>query len=98
MCLRHGGWGGLPDPGGNVFAALEAGDEVLIKTGAGKPAQEADTTDIIVEVSGMSALTAGGIKLMCTDGFNIEPTGQHIEPGDFDVSPEAQTILDRAHA
>lgn len=89
MCMHMG----YPSAHGYIFADLQAGDEILVKAGAGHPQQENDATEIIVDVDGMSALTANGIKLMCTDGVLIKPTGNHFEPGTFSVSPEAERIL-----
>lgn len=83
---------------GAIFASLTVGDEVSIRAGAGSPRQEVDTTDIIFDVGGMSALTARGVRLMCTDGFRVRPTGQHFEPGTYEVSPEAQAILEEDEA
>jgi hypothetical protein len=82
-----------PHPAGPSIASLQEGDEITIKAGAGEPAAEADTVDIIVMVHGMSALTAGGIKLMCADEGLVEPTGIRDEPGTYEISELAQEIL-----
>lgn len=97
MCMcAHMGM--RPAPFGYRIAELQVGDEVSIKAGAGNPKQESDTVDIVFHVSGISALTATGIKLMCTDGVNVEPTGQRFEPGTFEVSEQARAILVEAEA
>jgi len=84
--------------GGWVIANLQVGDLVLIKAGAGMPPQEEDITDIIADVQGMSAITAKGMRLKCTDGYFVQKTGEHFEPGTFEVSPEAQRIINEANA
>jgi len=89
-CGRRGGY---PAPGGAVIAALNPGDEIIIAAGAGTPPQEADATATILEVAGMSALTTSGIRLMCSDGLKVTPTGNRVEPETLVVSPEAQAFL-----
>lgn len=92
MCVYRG-YGGFPMPGGGLIASLKAGDEITIKAGHGYPTSEGDMTDIIVAVDGFSALTASGVRLMCSDGLGIEKTGNHFEEGEYEISPEAQVIL-----
>ena len=87
-----GDWHGLLSPTGGAIARLKRGDEVVVKAGFGSGEQEEDTVHIIADVAHMSALTAAGIKLGCRDGFGIELTGNHFDQ--FDLSPEAQAILD----
>lgn len=80
--------------GGNdevIFEQLKPGDEITIAQGCGYPEAEADTTAIIADVGGLSALTASGIKLMCTDAKGITRTGNHFDS--FPLSEEAQRIL-----
>lgn len=85
-----------PAPGGDKIAALEPGDEVVIKAKFGHPSKEEDVTDIVLSVNGFSALTASGVKLACWDSAGIEKTGRHFEDGEYEVSPEAQAILEQA--
>jgi hypothetical protein len=87
-----------PACGGTRVAELEPGDEIIIKAGAGHPAKEEDATDIVVAVSGFSALTASGVKLACIDGFGVTKTGRHFEYGEYEVSDEATVILAEVEA
>jgi len=79
---------------GGTIAALEPGDEIVIRAGFGHPAKEEDATDIVVAVNGFSALTAGGVRLACWDGAGVE-TGRHFEEDEYEISPEAQVILEK---
>lgn len=93
MCCG-GGCGG-PMDGADVIAKLQRGDEILLEAGFGSPAQDVETTQIIVEVDGFSALTAAGIILRCDDGQGVTPTGNHFE--DFELSQAAKNILAQVH-
>lgn len=93
MCFR---FGCRPDYlGGAVIASLKPGDEVTVRKGFGYPPAEEDTVEIIATAHQMSALTASGRALGCDDGYGVEATGQHFEEGEYELSPEAQMIMER---
>ena len=79
---------------GAIIASLKPGDEVIIRKNFGIPKTKKRTKDIIANVHQFSALTARGTKLICRDAIGIEMTGQHFD--DFDVSPKAKKILEKA--
>lgn len=91
-------FGDYPATFGYIIADLKPGDEIIIKAGAGYPEKDVDAIDIVVEVDGMSGLTATGIRLMCSDGAMVKPTGNHFEMGSFEIGPEARTILAKVHS
>jgi hypothetical protein len=76
---------------------LKSGDQILIKEGFGTPPVTEDGQHIILNVSGNSLLTASGVCLSSHDEEGIFATGNHFEPGTFEVSPEAEELLDDLH-
>lgn len=76
-------------PGAMIIAKLQPGDKVVIRAGAGDPAQAEDATDHILAVEGFSALTAGGIGLSCRDGGLITVTGESVPVDQLEISSEA---------
>ncbi len=81
-----------PAGGSGIFKKLRSGDEVKIQAGRGDPETTEEVTEVIAEVSGFSALTNTGRKLMCTDASGIATTGNR--PG-YKVSPKAQRLLEK---
>ena len=80
-------------PEGKFIAELKPGEEIIIAAGAGNPAHEEDVKDYVLEVQGCSALTAGGIRLMCSDGNSVTKTGNQVPVEKLEVSEEARQIL-----
>jgi len=88
MCFSY------PNEIGMAISKLNVGDEVIFQEVVLQSEEDGDTiTDIVVGVDGYSALTAGGHVLTC-HLKKLETTGKHLEPGQYQISPEAQAILD----
>lgn len=83
---------------GFLIASLQTGDEVNIAAGYGNPPAEIDRHEIIISVSGFSALTNMGTRLVCDDEEGVTPTGNRFEPETYEVTPEAQDLLTQARA
>lgn len=89
----------FPDPRGHVIAALEVGDEVKIKAGAGRPVAEQEVIEVIISISGFSALTHTGRMLACTDGDRVTANGVHYDDESqypTPVTDEARHLLAEA--
>jgi len=94
VCGCDGSCNPFPAAGSEIFSELQVGDEIELEAGRGYPAANTETTKIIADVNGFSALTADGIRLACQDGMGITKTGNHFDQ--VDISPAAQQLLDAA--
>jgi len=86
-----------PGAGGQVIANLQPGQEIVILPGYGYPATQEGRLDIIWQVHKFSALTANGVRLMCADGNGGIVLTSTVHDS-FEVSPEAQAILDEVNS
>lgn len=76
-----------------LIPTLKLGDEVMIGANAGYPAKETPHTDIILSVSGFSAITADGVLLSCDDDSLVTKTGRQFAWGEFRLSDEVHAVL-----
>lgn len=87
-------FGNMPYPtGAEVFESLQKGSVVVLLPGAGNPEVDVVTSEVIIEVDGFSAMTNTSRLLCCRDAALIEPTGEVLNEGDYEVSPEAIILL-----
>lgn len=81
---------------GFTIACLKPGDEVTIAPGFGTPSTDADRVEVIISVNGFSALTNQATRLTCEDEEGVTPTGNHLNPNEYQVTPAAQSLFDQA--
>jgi hypothetical protein len=81
----------------SIFDDLKTGDQILIKKGFGTLPVAEDGQHIVLDTRGNSLLTASGVCLSSHDEEGIFATGNHFKPGTFEVSPEAEELLDDLH-
>lgn len=67
------------DPGAEVIASLEKGDEIVLKAGYGYPKSNQDRTLVVMEVADYSALCANGTLLACADGSFVTKTERKVK-------------------
>ncbi len=85
MCM-----GGM-HPRSGIIAALDEGDEVIIRKGFGHPQVKEDSIHIIASRSGFCALTTSGIRIICRDGIGVIVTGNHYSK--FELNEESRRII-----
>lgn len=93
MCCGHG-MGMYPNSLGILISELKRGDEVIITKGEGYPPVPEETRDLILQVAGFSALTAGGVTLTCDTISQLVATGNNFEI--TKITPEARVFLELA--
>lgn len=79
----------------SVFSQMQVGDQIHIQPNYGWPESSEVRVDIIIAKDGMSALTAGGICLICMDEAGLTLTGIHFNEGQYEISPAAAAIQDQ---
>lgn len=80
----------FPNAIGEKIGHLTPGTEIIILAGEGYPAVSMDIVDIVWQVSGYSALTAGGVALSCRHNSDIILTDRHFDR--YPVSDRALRI------
>ncbi|WKZ29742.1 MAG: hypothetical protein QY314_02950 [Candidatus Dojkabacteria bacterium] len=79
----------------NFIGELVQGDQVTLIAGIGMPETQEEITEVIVRVSGGSALTNSGRRLaQCADdNWGITLTGRNLTEKEYALSEEARQII-----